>query len=208
MELWYLILGWALGVLSPIIVQWIQKQNTKKEIQKTLQAELDEFRHKLVCLIFTLSKHKSIWNRESINWISKHFNNYNGIHTNKRVAKGIAKLAKLDDEQLAHINQSNSPHPLRTKSLKKYSIPFTESKLNYLTHFPIKFQSKILDIRAQIMVYNEMVDESREYHFLTFDSSITEENHEIIKFNIDELFDLVIERSTNIVNSIDELNFS
>lgn len=206
-KLLFLFFGWLLGVLSPLLVQHIQKVFTKRDVQKTLIAELDEFRHRLVNVVFLLKKLQGNWNRELLEWVKSYFDSYEGINKDKSAIESLSRLLELTDDQLTELNESTKRKPLQTKSLKRYYIPFLDSKLDYIPYFSISIQRQLLEIRTNVQIFNELVDESKTYHFMTFDSSKTEENYDNIIQNIDNIFEAIVLRSEELIKSIDKLEF-
>lgn len=201
----YLLVGSFLGVSSHFIITRIQTRQKKKNIQKTLISELDEFRYKLICLVYTLTRLRCKWNRDFFEWIKPYLDSYEGIHKDNKLLESVLTFLTQTDKQISSLNQPEGDNPLRTKSLKKYYLPFLESIIDYISLFPVEVQRQLLDIRSQVLVFNDMIDESQRYHFMTFDSSINEKNHEIVNINITYYFDSIIQRSEFIVKSIDVL---
>ncbi|MBC8179580.1 hypothetical protein H8E88_00505 [candidate division KSB1 bacterium] len=201
----YLLVGWFLGLLSPLIISLFQRRKNKNEVEKCLFSELDETRYKFVCLLYSLTGTRGQWNHEFFEWINPYYDSYQGIYQDKRMLKSLNEHLKLTEEQISFLNKNNTDSPNKSKSLKKYYLSFLESNINYISLFSVNIQRQLLDLRSQMLVFNDLVDESQKYHFMTFDSSLSDENQNIVKINIEGLFDSVIKRSKYIIESIDGL---
>ena len=206
-KLLLLSIGWLLGVLSPLWVQYIQKAFAKKNIQKALIAELDEFRNRLVHVVLSLSKKQGSWNRELLEWAIRYLNSYEGINKDNSAIEFLENLLELTDDQILKLNNISEENQLKFKSLKKYYISFLDSKVDTISYFSINTQRQLLEIRTNVQIYNDLVDESKVYHFMTFESSKTENNYDNIIQNIDDLFEAAILRAKLLIISIDKLEF-
>lgn len=73
-------------------------------------------------------------------------------------------------------------------SLKTYSLPFIESIVEHLSIFNSKFQRDILEVREQINILNEEVENAMFYFRLTLDTSCMNTNKDIIRSNINNSY--------------------
>lgn len=90
-------------------------------------------------------------------------------------------------------------------SLKTYSLPFIESILEHLSVFDSKFQRDILEVRDQISILNEEIENAMSYSRLTFDPSSMDTNKDIISTNINSSYNNIGERCRIIVDKINKI---
>jgi len=90
-------------------------------------------------------------------------------------------------------------------SLKKVYLPFLESKIDILPAFGNKFRMLIFEIRSKIQALNEEIDNSQFYFRKTFDSSISRENHDIIRGNLKSCYKNINSQMKHIVEKINDL---
>jgi len=64
MDIASIILGWLLGILSPVIVSRIHRKYAKTDLRKGLVSELDETRYRLVCTSYLLGQSYGKFDKE------------------------------------------------------------------------------------------------------------------------------------------------
>jgi len=89
-------------------------------------------------------------------------------------------------------------------SLRTYDLPLLESQLAELGGLTdVKAVSEVLNVRAQLSMYNETVMESRDYLDKTYDQSVTGENRQKVMAMIEDRYQRVIDRAKWIADSIE-----
>ncbi|MFZ2947964.1 MAG: hypothetical protein WA003_00640 [Desulfuromonadaceae bacterium] len=88
------------------------------------------------------------------------------------------------------------------KSLKKAELAFSEMHLNDLCLFSVPFQSLLFDLKANLAQYNDEVDKAEKYHLMTFDSSLSPDNHQIVKSQVLNKYEIIAKMSTRAVDKI------
>ena len=68
-----------------------------------------------------------------------------------------------------------------------------------------KFLAKLLEVKFQINVFNEEINNVNEYLKMTFNSNITNTNHQIITKEIDSKNLLISEKAIYIVEKINNI---
>ncbi len=204
-NLLYLILGWLLGLLSPIIVDGIKKRYQKREIERGILTELKELKLKLVSVVYLVADRSGTIEKELVTWLQTHLETYAGVYPPDEAVEAINRLSALSDEELAAMS---SPLAIRGDgrglTLKKYGTPLLDSKITFLTVFNEEFQNRVLEIKAQINTLNEEVDLTRFYLMKTFDS-LSQENHQIVSQNLDDCYRQISAMARRIVDHISEL---
>ena len=184
-NIFYLLLGWLLGILSPLIIDRVKRHHQKEEFKKGLLVELEDVRYRLAGAVYLISSRFGRYNRDLLNWMHKISTDYN----DQKRLEAIEKLMKLSDKEIDALARTISyQHQQRELAfgLKKYSLPFLDSNLRSVSLLDIKLQRLVIEIRARLNLINEEIDLNRFYFEKTFDSTLSEENYKIITKNLDE----------------------
>lgn len=200
-----LVLGWIFGLFSSIIVDWLKERSQRKELKQGLFTELKALRFRLIATVGQIAFKFGSFDRELLSWLRQQYENYGGAFPKERVLQSIDNLLKSGDKQLAIDAEIVNAPPGNVLSLKAFNFPFLDSQISNLSLFDAEFQNRILEIKTQVNFINEDIELSRFYFEKTFDSSITEENHEIISKNLKNAYQDVGEKACRIVDSITKL---
>lgn len=90
-------------------------------------------------------------------------------------------------------------------AVKKYRVPYIESRLADLGVFDEESQALIIDIRSRFDLYNEEVEEARYYFKLTYESGISEENHRRASQGVENSYRNMAQMARLIVERIGKL---
>ncbi|MCI0564196.1 MAG: hypothetical protein MN733_37450, partial [Nitrososphaera sp.] len=131
---------------------------------------------------------------------------YEGINPSEDLKENTGKLLDLDDHQIHHLAQQSKAQASSALSLKKYSLPFIDSKMSYVSAFDVPFQNHIFEIKNYLNALNEEVDQARHYTGLTFNSSLSDGNYKAVCQNLENCYKNVADRSKVIVEIISKLD--
>lgn len=201
----FLLLGWVLGLFSPVIYDEVKKRQHRKEIKLGILTELKEFRFKLTGVVYLTEERFGTYDRELLNWLKLIINDYKGTHRKDRIFKALEEHLKLSDKELSDLSQQSKGTMKNAFHMKKYELPFLTSKMDSLTVFDESFQNKIFEIRSQLNILHEEVDQSRFYFEKSFDSTLTDENHNIIIANLENTYRNISQRSRRLADRVGEL---
>jgi hypothetical protein len=182
-----IILGWLLGLLSPVIVTAIQSEREVKTLKKTIFVELEELRYRLVLVIYKIeSKHGEI-DKSFFQWAQSIILSYKGINASKSFLEAVNKVSNFTEEQI--INYVSQTRALETASgsgleLKKQIFSLQDSDLNTISKFEVVLQNQLLDIKTRIGYLNEIVDDAKYYFRLSFQQDISDGNYKIANTNM------------------------
>ncbi|HMQ79294.1 MAG TPA: hypothetical protein PKE39_15285 [Ignavibacteria bacterium] len=189
-----LVLGWFLGLLSAVIIDWLRNFKEKREVKRGILAEVKDLQYRLVGLCFLTTLNSNIITQEWAKWIRP-------LHT-KLMSSGefeyvantsemVEKLSKLSDEEyfiyltgFQPIYQTNNKGI--TQNIVKFNMPYTESKYGSISKLGEKFQSSISKLKRDIDVLNNDADQIWFYQTKTFDK-LSDMNHEVVVKNIEEI---------------------
>ncbi|MEW6615702.1 MAG: hypothetical protein AB1401_09585 [Thermodesulfobacteriota bacterium] len=197
--------GWILGILSPLVVEKVKKRLQREELKDGLIIELEEVQIKLISLTYLMNSDYGTFDRQFLQWIEPLVRKYKGIEISRvtNISKHINSLLLLTDGLLSeHVEQSRRESPTGA-SVKKFYLPFLNSKLDSLSLFDCEFQRRILDINAQLLTLNGEIERAQFYHAKTFDSSLGENNYNIVNKNLDMTYRNIGDMSRKLVDRID-----
>ncbi len=202
-NIFFLLLGWFLGLVSTIFIEKINKNLRKKEIKTGVLNELKETKYRLAVLTYIINSKFEKIDKELLNWFRPLINK-SGNKKMLTLLKPIEELLKLSNEQLNALSEYNKPNQLSALSLKKLYLPFLDSKISDLSLFDINFQRYLLEIKTQITFLNDTIELSNFYYQKTFDSSLNGDNYEIIDHNLKNTYMQISDTARIIVDLISE----
>ncbi len=199
----FLLLGWLLALLSPIVVDAIRKRRRVGQATVTIRTELTEVRLKLVSTAFLIVNRAGTLDRRFLEWMQPIHENYSGPHRNKGISEMLNRFLASSDEELATMADINmKKHSLRGLTVKKIQTPFLDTQLGLTRLLGVEIQNLLIEIKAQIGLLNEQVESSQFYFEKTFDSTLSDENHKIIRVNLKDTYINICERAQDVANLI------
>lgn len=201
----FLLIGWLLGIFSPLIYDEVKKRQHRKEIRIGILTEFKELRYKLMGSVYLVETRFGNYDRKLLEWLKPIVQDYKGTHKKDNFFKSIESHLNLTDEQLSAISQQSKAESKRGLSFKKYELPFLDSKINYLTVFDESFQNRVLEIKTQLKLFHEEIDQARFYFEKTFDSTMSPENQDIIRTNLEGCYKNLGRQARNLADRIGEL---
>lgn len=155
----FVFLGWLLGILGTIVADAIKRQHRNTEVRNAIFSELSEARFRLAAVVYHMESRYGTYDRKLLEWTLPLIEHYRGPNPNARMAELIRKhLTTLTDAQLDAIANHQKAEPEGGTAVKKYRIPYVESRLGDLGILDEQSQALILDIRSNFDLYNEEVD--------------------------------------------------
>jgi len=202
-ELLFLLFGWLLGLLSPGIVDSIKQKRINNEIKDAIIAEMNDLEYRLMLFSFRLFIHVGNVKQEFLKWALSVFDKYSGPFENKKMNEIVKHWSDFNDEQLAQRFRAKK----RGLRISKIYVPFTLSKVNSLSYFPINFQKNILSILSQLTMLNEDIAFSLSDFEKTFIPEIPDTILENVLTNIGEGYERMGERARSITKIIQEIRY-
>lgn len=180
----FLFLGWFLGILSPLIVDRVRRRYQIDDVKRGILTELKDTRSRLAMSAYQVAVRLGKIDRSLLTWIAPVLQEYQGTEPKEDMLRALEYQLKLTDEQLSALAGQVKFKPGGALSLKTFAVPFLDANMSLLSLFPIDFQNRILEIRAQISLLNQEIDQSTFLFWKTFDSGTTEDNQRVIRDNI------------------------
>ncbi len=200
-----ILMGWLLGMLSPAIVSKIQKKYTKKDLHKGICTEFEELKYILIFNCYILGKKSGVFDRKFLEWFILNAEVYSGdqgiIDTTLPVVKQLLK--DVDDAALAaYVKSHREERSAKSLSLKKINATFTDLNLSELSIFNVDYQSLLFGLKRLIDNINDEIIKVEKLADMTFDSSVSRDNYEIISKGINEKYSQIQSMSITLVNKI------
>lgn len=199
-----LLIGWILGVAGPLIIYEIKKRFNRKDLLNGINSEFKELQFKYIHLAYQLGLHSANFDRDFLKWCLTILRKFDETDKPKALSDRIKQLLSPYGKTLNYyLNREREKSIKLSLSLKKYRLAFLDSKVNEISMLNTDFQRVILDIKAWLDLINDEIENTRKYHYMTFDSSISYESHEIVKEQIYNNFENIQEMIISIVNKIE-----
>jgi hypothetical protein len=206
-QILFLVIGWLLGLLSPVVADVFTKKRHLAELKRGLLVELGELRFSLASTTLAVAGAIGAWDREYLSWLKAVLDSYRGARDEDRkpLQATVNGLLELDDQQLAAAGRSIGA-PI-SPALRKHHLPYLESRLDYVATLGPDAQRQLLEIQAQIGVINELLDDIRFCNGKSFDS-LPPSTRQAIDASLQNSYRAVLHSSRNAADLIGKLNLS
>jgi len=194
--------GWLLGLLSPIIVDAIKTRYKKEEFRKAIISELKEIQYRLSCNVFLLNRRFGTIDKQLLLWTSKIFKSYTGIYAETRSLETLERQLKLSNEELENLSEVIKPDKRQALTLRKFATPFLDSHIGNLSLYSQDFQLKLFEIKSQLGLLNDQIEDYKFYYQKTFESDISTNNYNIISNNLEECYKSIADKAKTIADAI------
>lgn len=186
-EILYIILGWLFGLLSPTIINFIKEYYDNKKFLIATKIELSELQFRLCLTGFILAQRYGSIDKEYLLEVKGILTKYAGEDAPETIVIVINSMLEANDEYFnsitAYMRSSNVNF-----SLMKHSTILIDDNAMQISAFPIELQSKIYEFKNYLNIYNQKVLLAQEKLSITYDSSLSEVNRQIINANLLELY--------------------
>jgi hypothetical protein len=196
----FLMLGWVLGLIGASITDLLRDWRRLRLIKRAVRTELQELRVRLAGVVFQVAAHFGRVDRDLLKWLTAAMEGYSGA-----LMEGLVDFRPLlaaTDEQLREISGKLRAAAGVSLIFRRYQLSFLDKHIDQLSHLDVAAQAKLLDIRTQLALLTEMVDEAQYFYRLTFQSNLTDTAKGALDKNIDQSHELVGQRSKFLVERI------
>lgn len=199
-----LALGWLLGMLGPVVTDAIKRRRENLQVIVALAAELRELSYQLALANYVVHMHFGTVTRDYLAWLQGVTRHYTGPSRLETTQPSLAMQLELTDEQLTGAVQRMKANEGTTLVLRKFAVPLLDARVSSLWAFDNRVQVLLLDIRSNIALLNELVDQSRYYSGLTF-GKLEAGNYELAVGNLRGSQRQYADRAKILVSKIAEL---
>lgn len=179
----FILLGWALGLLSPRIVEIIQRPYRRDELRRSLFLELEGLRITLAAYLFIHAHNNGTINNKLLQVIEPILRTDKFFPEVGDVADAVKSLSGYTDEQLATLKTITKNKG--ALNLKKFQLPFLTSQLSSLYLFTPEFQRLALKICSRVSAINDEVERAMFSYQKAFDTS-SPESHAVLVANLEQ----------------------
>lgn len=197
------ILGWALGLGSALLVDWRRDRRKISATKTAVSRELRELAYRLVCLVYMAESHRGRLNREVLEWLRPQVERYAGPHPKDGLLGGVSGLLKGSDAELARAAAHGAS--LSPQFYPSQEAPYSEAAAAQAHGFDPDYAVRVLDVLSHLRMYNETREQEVHYSRLTFAPGITPENYERAVRNAVQAEDQLSRRARIIVDKITKL---
>jgi hypothetical protein len=203
----FLVLGWILGLLSPVVADFFTKKRQLAEIRRGVLVELGETRFGLANTTLAVAGTVGAWDHDYLGWLKSVLDSYRGPRDEDRkpLQETVTGLLNLDEQQLAAAARSMGAPT--SPALKKHRLPYLESKLDYLASLGPEAQRQLLEIQSQIGAINELLDDIRFCLGKSFDS-LPPSTRQAIDASLQNSYRAVLHSSRNAADLIGKVNLT
>jgi hypothetical protein len=184
----YVILGWLLGLLSPQIVELIQRSYRRRKIRESLFLEMEGLRRKLAATVFQVYDPRGMIDRPFLLWLKPtigSFRTRRSIMDPQALSfqQSVEGTLALSDAEIRALYPTKQPLTGHL-TLKKYTAPFLDSQITSLPLFSPEFQRLALLIHSSLAAINQEIETAWFNYTKTFDT--TGNNYAIVLGNMNQ----------------------
>lgn len=183
-ELLYLLLGWLLGLISPRIIDSIQAKYFRRDLARAIRSEAEDLQYRVAIMSFLLASKYGELSREYLVWLKPKLLRYEGNEPVESIRKLAETLHAAPDDQLVVLAAHMRAEEGKGLSLKTFSASLIEASLGSILHFSPEYQRRVHEFRNQLSVLNQEIERAIESLRMTYDSSISNENHVRLKADL------------------------
>lgn len=200
----FLFLGWLLGMLSPVIVSAITRERENALGRAAILTELNELAGTLAIAVYGVRSSLGTVDRPFLEWLCAFLD----THPIPAMLQGFKSSVRVylswSDEEIARGAKYMASWPGTSAMLQRYPVPLLDARVSALWTFDSDFQRRLLEIRRNIALLDDIVDRSRKYFDLTF-TKLEGDNQELVKGNLNQCYELYATRAKMVVEQIAEL---
>jgi hypothetical protein len=195
--------GWILGIASTLGVERYNESRRRRRFIDGLRIELGRLQAVMAILFWNLTDRAGTGAREDIQWVLSRSRRAPDDEAIVTFRNKFEKALGFSDEQIAALMAASARERLNNAlSLRTYDLPFLETHLSELAGVrDSKAVTQILHTRSQLKVFNEIVEEAREYQRLTF--TVVGDNHKRAMTNVEGAYTAIRRRAKWIADSIE-----
>jgi len=193
----FVILGWLFGLLSPLIVDAVRDSRRKEEIAEGVKTELRELRLRCAMTLYGVYEYLGKWDRSFFSWLVEVLDDYHGEHTHRRdnLFVAVKEFLKRTDDELSALAAARREAKGGTDiGLRKYHVPYLDAHIDRLSYFSEAEQREILEVRTQLAMLHELIDQCRDYLRLSFSVLPDDLNRSALESNLATTYNNIGER--------------
>jgi len=174
-----IIIGWLLGMLSPVIVHRIYRHYKKNDLYVGISKEINHITERLIFTLQIITHRTGTFDRELVTWLLEHYEKLE--INNPQTIEAYRIQLKANESDFEKIKSEFKTSNDSGLTLQKFSMLFINMHLSDFSLFSKEFQSEIFELKSRIEILNSGINSAEKYFFMTFDSNVSAENQSLIK---------------------------
>jgi len=201
----FLIAGWLLGTLSPVIAESIRRSRDATTTHKAIRAELDEIRILATLAAYYIQMRFGTIDRAYLDWVRSVLRSYTGRTVVSKMLVSVEAQLATTDEAIAAMAAIQRAGPGGAIGVRKVIAPILDTRLPIIWQLDNLLQRQLMDVRRNLDLMNEDVDEAKYYLRLTF-SQMDETLRGSVNASLDAAYRRVSDRAKMVVDRIDAVS--
>lgn len=201
-DLFLILLGAAIAVLSPALVDGVSRRRQAQRVKKVLLVELHEVRYRLVLVAGQMRYEYGVADRGFMQWEVDALMAYQGPNRIPEADQLFSQVLAYSDQELnAAMEIKRQRANSIGENMKHYRVPHLDAHLHVLSDLSQELQIALLDFKHYLDLYNAEVDTANNYFALTF--TLEGENHAIAKANLRQSYRNIADMALRLVVKAD-----
>ena len=146
-KLAFLLLGWLLGLLGPVIVESIKRKRENAMGRATILNELHELVGVLSIAAYGARMRHGSADRRFLEWLKGTLEQYATTTKLQEFIPRIRHWLSLTDDQLHQVARHTSASDGKRAMLQHYPVPLIDARVSAIWSFDTSFQRQLLAIR-------------------------------------------------------------
>jgi hypothetical protein len=198
-----LLMGWAMGLLSPGIVERIRRKYRQRDVMQAVIDELHGLRFTMMWVAYTVRAHNCKVTDEFLDNILPIIDAYHGPDRDERSITSLKESRQRAETERAAIHQTLRK-PGVVGGVRQYSLPLFVTQLADLAICSLPFQRAVLNVRYHLDLFNQIAARVQTWNDKTV-TGLDEPNHAVAVNNADQEFRAMGARAEIVINAINNL---
>ena len=179
-------------------------EDEQQNVRGAILLELRGVRFRLAGLVYLVGAFFGRLDRELLAWIAALAEDYFESHKNDSFVKALRESLDLSDEALEAVNKRPKRNDAAL-SIPAYELPYLDSVTDRLSIFGQGFQRQIGEIKSQIGILNQDIEQAQHLLDRTFDTSIGRANQTTTRKNMLDRYRVIERTGRHIVGLINDV---
>lgn len=198
-QLTLLLIGWALGFPSALILDWVRRLFRRRELMKAIRTELTDLQYTMALNAFLMRNEGGPLTNAFLDWLEPIAQNYHGPVAMPSLPIWIAELRSAPEQHRERVFLALQK-PDRGLYPKQHAVPFLTAHVAELSVLPMAVQAAVLRVKAQLELFNQHVAFVQKRHDMT--SSVPEEKYERVVNDLRQGIAQLAQMAEQIANTI------